>query len=171
MIGCDSQEAVLVDTPPKPANILSPTTQLGSAPTTKPPTISPQPSIRSWPGFDEKTPSEAPSTFNGQAPSETPSEISRMAQVLADRDDGDALAFEHKESFNILCAGESRLGKSTFLRNIFAHVDPTKQQEMKLRVAEQERTVIELEDHIGRITKMSRQCDDKRVLAGQSVPH
>ena len=58
-----------------------------------------------------------------------------MAQALADalspselqQQQDDALAFEHVESFNILCVGESGLGKSTFLRDIFAHLDPTKQ--------------------------------------------
>ena len=65
-----------------------------------------------------------------------------MAQALADalstselQQQDDALAFEHVESFNILCVGESGLGKSTFLRDIFAHLDPTKQQEMKRRGA------------------------------------
>lgn len=90
-----------------------------------------------------------------------------MAQLLADElasQGGDALTFEHCESFNLLCVGESGLGKSTFLRDIFAHLDPTKQQEMKRRVAEQAKEVYELQDRIDRNEKESRQCDDKRSL-------
>ena len=101
--------------------------------------------VRSWPGS-----SAAPSV--AQAPSVAPpesdpppeSDLSGMARALADdllpsEMQDDALAFDHVESFNILCVGESGLGKSTFLRDIFAHLDPTKQQEMKRRVAEQAR--------------------------------
>jgi len=95
-----------------------------------------------------------------------------MAQALADalspsellQQQDDALAFEHVESFNILCVGESGLGKSTFLRDIFAHLDPTKQQELKRRVAEQAAKVAELDDLIGRNETESKQCDDKRAL-------
>ena len=94
-----------------------------------------------------------------------------MAQALADalstselQQQDDALAFEHVESFNILCVGESGLGKSTFLRDIFAHLDPTKQQEMKRRVAEQAAKVAELDDLIDRNETESKQCDDKRAL-------
>lgn len=131
--------------------------------------------LRSWPGS-----SAAPSV--AQAPSVVPpesdpppeSDMSAMAHALAEDEiqesADDALAFEHIESFNILCVGESGLGKSTFLRDIFAsaelrleltlpiiqpaagplslrltrpgptwrrHLDPTKQQEMQRRVAEQ----------------------------------
>jgi len=88
--------------------------------------------VRSWPG-SSAAPSLAPPESN--PPPE--SDLSGMAQALADalppselQQDDDALAFEHVESFNILCVGESGLGKSTFLRDIFAHLDPTKQQEM-----------------------------------------
>ena len=95
-----------------------------------------------------------------------------MAQALADalspsellQQQDDALAFEHVESFNILCVGESGLGKSTFLRDIFAHLDPTNQQELKRRVAEQAAKVAELDDLIGRNETESKQCDDKRAL-------
>jgi len=92
---------------------------------------------------------------------------SNMAQLLAEQlaeQDVDATAFEHCENFNLLCVGESGLGKSTFLRDIFAHLDPTKQQEMKRRVAEQAKEVNDLKDRIDRNEKESRQCDDKRSL-------
>jgi len=97
-----------------------------------------------------------------------------MADVLADAvaagglsaeaDDGDALAFEHVEAFNMLCVGESGLGKSTFLRDIFAHLDPTKFHEARRRVAEQRDEVTALEDAISRNEQESRQCDDTRSL-------
>ena len=117
--------------------------------------------LLSWPAS-----SAAPSL----APPE--SDLSGMAQALADalspselqQQQDDALAFEHVESFNILCVGESGLGKSTFLRDIFAHLDPTKQQELKRRVAEQAAKVAELDDLIGRNETESKQCDDKRAL-------
>ena len=84
--------------------------------------------LRSWPGS-----SAAPSV--AQAPSVVPpesdpppeSEMSAMAHALAEDEiqesADDALAFEHIESFNILCVGESGLGKSTFLRDIFASAE------------------------------------------------
>ena len=89
-----------------------------------------------WPNF---SPSNLPSAHASEAPSRQPSvvpasELSAMAQALAEgvlaadvrgsdaSDDGDALAFEHVESFNMLCVGESGLGKSTFLRDVCAAV-------------------------------------------------
>ena len=86
--------------------------------------------VRSWPGSSAATSVAPPES---DPPPE--SDLSGMAQALADAlspsgvQEDDALAFEHVESFNILCVGESGLGKSTFLRDIFAHLDPTKQQE------------------------------------------
>ena len=95
--------------------------------------------VRSWPGSSAATSVAPPES---DPPPE--SDLSGMARALADdllpsEMQDDALAFDHVESFNILCVGESGLGKSTFLRDIFAHLDPTKQQEMKRRVAEQAR--------------------------------
>ena len=87
--------------------------------------------VRSWPGS-----SAAPSLAPPESDPPPESDLSGMAQALADAlspselQQDDALAFDHVESFNILCVGESGLGKSTFLRDIFAHLDPTKQQEM-----------------------------------------
>ena len=86
--------------------------------------------VRSWPG------SSAASLAPPESDPPPESDLSGMAQALADAlspselQQDDALAFDHVESFNILCVGESGLGKSTFLRDIFAHLDPTKQQEM-----------------------------------------
>ncbi|KOO33138.1 cbn-unc-59 protein, partial [Chrysochromulina tobinii] len=79
-------------------------------------------------------------------------------------EDADALAFKSIESFNILCVGESGLGKSTFLRDIFAHLDPTKFHEARRRVAAQRDVVHALEDAIRRNEQESRQCDDTRAL-------
>ena len=94
---------------------------------------------------------------------------SNMARVIVDEmaaasQEDDAIAFDHVESFNLLCVGESGLGKSTFLRDVFAHLDPTKQQEMRRRVGDQSARVRELEDAIGRNEKEGRQCDDQRAL-------
>ena len=91
--------------------------------------------------------------------------LSDMAQELAeeeDRQDDGIMVFEHIESFNLLCAGESGLGKSTFLRNSFAHLDPTKWHEMKRQVAEKNEELRSLEEKIHRNEQESRQCDDRR---------
>ena len=87
--------------------------------------------VGSWPAS-----SAAPSLAPPESDPPPESDLSGMAQALADAlspselQQDDALVFDHVESFNILCVGESGLGKSTFLRDIFAHLDPTKQQEM-----------------------------------------
>jgi len=125
-----------------------------------------------WPG-------QSASLFSSVRPSRQPSvappssgEVSALAAHLADHlgeiaEDADALAFEHVESFNLLCVGESGLGKSTFLRNIFAHLDPTKLHEVRRRVAAQADVVQSLEDVIARNEHESghAQCDDVRALA------
>jgi hypothetical protein len=104
-----------------------------------------------WPDY---SPSRLPSMNASEAASQQPSvvpasELSAMVQAFmedaagsAEREcdaaeDADALAFKSIESFNILCVGESGLGKSTFLRDIFAHLDPTKFHEARRRVAAQ----------------------------------
>ena len=118
-----------------------------------------------WPG-------QSASLFSSVRPSRQPSvappssgEVSALAAEIAE--DADALAFEHVESFNLLCVGESGLGKSTFLRNIFAHLDPTKLHEVRRRVAAQADVVQSLEDVIARNEHESchAQCDDVRALA------
>merc|ERR1719231_1997246 len=93
----------------------------------------------SWPGNSpSKLPSLIPSRQPSIAPPPSSGEVSAIAAHLAETldeasraEDVDALEFEHIESFNLLCVGESGLGKSTFLRNIFAHLDPTKLHEMR----------------------------------------
>ena len=131
-----------------------------------------------WPDF---SPSHLPSMHASEAASRQPSvvpasELSAMVQAFmedaarsAEREcdaaeDADALAFKSIESFNILCVGESGLGKSTFLRDIFAHLDPTKFHEARRRVAAQCDVVHALEDAIRRNEQESRQCDDTRAL-------
>ena len=113
-------------------------------------------------------PSECPTTPSRQMTSA--SLISTMAAELAgaDKDDktdkDDKLALRHVETFNILCAGESGLGKSTFLRDIFAHLDPSKLHDLKRRVAEALTAVRNLEDEVERNEKESRLSDDQRAL-------
>ena len=131
-----------------------------------------------WPDY---SPSRLPSMNASEAASQQPSvvpasELSAMVQAFmedaagsAEREcdaaeDADALAFKSIESFNILCVGESGLGKSTFLRDIFAHLDPTKFHEARRRVAAQRDVVHALEDAIRRNEQESRQCDDTRAL-------
>jgi len=131
-----------------------------------------------WPDY---SPSRLPSMNASEAASQQPSvvpasELSAMVQAFmedaagsAEREcdaaeDADALAFKSIESFNILCVGESGLGKSTFLRDIFAHLDPTKFHEARRRVAAQRDVVHALEDAIRRNEQESRQCDDARAL-------
>jgi len=122
-----------------------------------------------WPGnsasmFPSRLPSVAvPSTGEVSELAEhlSADPIPHLAQIV---EDGDALAFESLESFNLLCVGESGLGKSTFLRNIFAHLDPTKLHEIRRRVAEQTDVVHSLEDSIQRNEQEGRQCDDVRAL-------
>lgn len=133
-----------------------------------------------WPNY---SPSNLPSVATSRQPSEIghppPSTdsmtLSAMQQILSaeagaqeaqlpvDRAD-DSLAFEHIESFNILCVGESGLGKSTFLRDVFAHLDPTKIQDMKRRVAEQTEVITTLQDKIRRNEQESKASDDERAL-------
>ena len=76
----------------------------------------------------------------------------------------DALDFEHLESFNLLCAGESGLGKSTFLRNLFSHLDPTKQHVLRRRVATAREALEEREDAVARNEQERRICDDQRSV-------
>jgi len=120
------------------------------------------PSVEATPAVSRQ-PSVAPLIASVEPSHTSPSLISDMAQALVEEDE-DGLALEHIESFNLLCAGESGLGKSTFLRNIFAHVDPTKLHEMRRRVAEQSNALVSLEDAIRRNEQESRQCDDTRSL-------
>jgi len=117
-------------------------------------------------GFPGYSPSNLPSVqgdspLPSRRPSSTGTSTLNNMQLLVD---ANATAFEHCENFNLLCVGESGLGKSTFLRDIFAHLDPTKQHEIKRRVAEQAKEVNELKDLIERNAKESHQCDDKRSL-------
>ena len=131
-----------------------------------------------WPDY---SPSRLPSMNASEAASQQPSvvpasELSAMVQAFmedaagsAEREcdaaeDADALAFKSIESFNILCVGESGLGKSTFLRDIFAHLDPTKVHEARRRVAVQRDVVHALEKKIMRNKQESKQCDDARAL-------
>ena len=124
--------------------------------------------LSSWPAY---SPSNLPSRQPSIAPSVTApsvdntSTLSAMAEELVGTaTDSDSLAFEHVEAFNLLCVGESGLGKSTFLRDVFAHLDPTKIHQMKRRVAQQKAVVDSLEDAIRRNEQESKQCDDQKAL-------
>jgi len=68
------------------------------------------------------------------------------------------------ESFNIMMVGESGLGKSTAQRNIFSHLDPTKLQEMKRRIAAQKEAVSALRESMERNRQEAKRCDDTRSM-------
>ena len=120
--------------------------------------------VTSWPGESASLFSAPPAEIAPpSAASQSPGEISALAAPLADHlgqeispalgditEDADALAFEHVEKFNLMCVGESGLGKSTFLRNIFDHLEPSKLHEMRRLVAAQVEFVKSLEDKIAR---------------------
>ena len=78
--------------------------------------------------------------------------------------DSDTVALNHIESFNILLVGESGLGKTTFTRDLFSHVDPTKDQEAQRLVEEQHARIEALEDKRRRNKQESCECDDERSL-------
>lgn len=130
-----------------------------------------------WPNF---SPSNLPSQVGSVGVSREPSipdtsTISRLADAYNDEvgaarncpeaeGDGEALKLEHVESFNIACVGESGLGKSTFLRDLFAHLDPTKLHALRRKMGAQIDKVRDLEDKIARNEQESRHCDDKTAL-------
>ena len=112
-----------------------------------------------WPGItasDFESSVGQQSAFTGSDPNSDM--VDMMASVAAQDLDlnPDALSFDHIESFNVLVAGESGLGKSTFLRNLFAHLDPTKQHQMKRRLAAARKELSEAEAAVKRNEQASR---------------
>lgn len=101
----------------------------------------------------------APPTPSRQSSITNMSTLSAMAQMHADE-------FVPKisgGSFNVLFAGESGLGKTSFERNFLAHLDPTKLQNLKKNIADASAVVATIEEEIRRNEQESRQCNDERA--------
>lgn len=74
----------------------------------------------------------------------------------------DQLKVEH--SFNIMFVGESGQGKSTLVRDMFNHLDPSKIQESNRLIAAQTQLRDETRDKRARNLQEAKLCDDKRSL-------
>ena len=109
------------------------------------------------------TPSHLPSvTPSRQASSLSPSLMSHAENAMIDELEVPACV-EARESFNVLCAGESGLGKSTFLRDIFAHLDPSKLQDLRKAVTKNAKHLETIQEELRRNDQESRSATDERA--------
>ena len=101
----------------------------------------------------------APPTPSRQSSITNMSTLSAMAQMSTD----EFVPPISGGSFNVLFAGESGLGKTSFERNFLAHLDPTKLQNFKKNIADALATVAMIDEEIRRNEQESRQCNDERA--------
>lgn len=131
--------------------------------------------LSKWPGYDvsvASAPSAAALPKSTQQP--TPHADQHIVQITKQdappplpEHDQSVQTLEHVENFNLMVAGESGLGKSTLLRCLFAHLEPTKTLEMKKAIAEKQTEVDRLKYWITRNTQAQFECsgdNDERSL-------